>query len=109
MDTQCVLLPNIHHAWYRTIQANGGEGDEEELQEEYGGYSAAFAALHNAAVPPTDPLPDVANPRTFLASSLAGLSSRQPGTVRQLVATMVPENAQQALQSYCSSAGVLIA
>lgn len=79
------------------------------MQEEYSGYSAAFAALHNAASTPSDPLPEVGDPRTYLASSLAELSSRQPGTVRQLVATMVPENAQQALQSYCSSAGVLIA
>lgn len=90
-------------------QANGGEGDEEDLQEEYSGYSAAFAALHNAAAAPVDPLPDVADPKRYLASSLASLSSRHPGTVRQLVATMVPETAQQALQSYCSSAGVLIA
>ena len=37
-------------------------------------YTAAFAQLHNAAVPDTDAVPDVQDPKQNLAASLARLS-----------------------------------
>ena len=46
---------------------------------EYTGYSAAFAPLHNAAVSPADPLPDIPDARQYLAASLARFSQVTAG------------------------------
>ncbi len=44
----------------------------------FGGYSAAFAQLHNAARPSEDPTPDVHDPQRHLAAELARFSQARP-------------------------------
>jgi len=44
----------------------------------FGGYSAAFAQLHNAARPSEDPTPDVHDPQGHLAAELARFSQARP-------------------------------
>ena len=91
--------------------ADGGDGDEggeEPGEEEFGGYSAAYARLHNAQRPERDPLPGVPDGRTALAAELGKLAAAQPGRVPQLVAAACSPEQQQKLAQWCQAAGVRI-
>ncbi|KAK9819488.1 hypothetical protein WJX81_001683, partial [Elliptochloris bilobata] len=85
-------------------EADGGDGDDE-----FAGYSAAFAQLHNAARPSEDPTPDVHDPQRHLAAELARFSQAHPGRVPALVQANVAAEQQQRLQAYCQACGVSIA
>ncbi|KAI3438113.1 hypothetical protein D9Q98_000554 [Chlorella vulgaris] len=93
--------------------AAGAEGGAEEAGEEEdyaaGGYSAAYAKLHNARKPDRDPLPDVADAKLALAEALGKMAAAQPGRVPQLVQAALPAEQQQKLAGYCQAAGVAIA
>ncbi|PSC72253.1 Exportin-2 [Micractinium conductrix] len=92
--------------------ASGGEEGGEEGgagEEEFAGYSAAYARLHNAHKPEVDPLPDVKSGQAALAQALGKLSAAQPGRVPQLVGAALSPELQQTLAGYCAAAGVSIA
>lgn len=92
-------------------RAHEATGDDEDDggDEEYTGYSAAYARLHNAAAPQQDLLPEVGEPRAYLASALAKYGVSQPGRVHRLVAAHVQQDMQAKLDTYCQAAGVSIA
>ncbi|KAK9829548.1 hypothetical protein WJX72_006417 [[Myrmecia] bisecta] len=92
----------------RTVPIVGPE-DEEAEADDYGGYSAAYAQLHNAHVPTVDPVADVKDVKQHLALSLSNFSRSQPGRMPGLVATNVSPEMQQRLQGYFQSAGVSVA
>lgn len=58
------------------------DDDDVEVQV---GYDATYSRLHFAARAPSDPFPEVDNPCTFLANSLHGLCSAQPGRIPALI------------------------
>ena len=91
---------------------DGKEGDEEENgreeEEEYSGYSAAYAKLYNAAKPEVDPLADVANAAADVAVRLSTWSQQSPGRVARLLAGAPPE-AHVALTQLCQRTGTVIA
>lgn len=72
----------VSEQWASAAGAEQDEGTTDEL--EYTGYSAAFAQLHNAAIPQPDPLPDIPDARQYLAASLARFSQviAQPPVLR---------------------------
>lgn len=95
-------------------EANGSAGSADEggaaaeEEEEFAGYSAAYARLHNAAQAEQDPLPDVTNARVEVARRLAACSAQHPGRLPALLAARVSPEGQAALQQVCALAGVTI-
>ncbi|GAB4819020.1 hypothetical protein N2152v2_006066 [Parachlorella kessleri] len=98
--------------------AGGESGLDDGEVDEYAGYSAAFARLHNAhrqeggkqelalRSPEQDPVSDVRDAKAFLATSLASYSQQHPGKVPALVQAQVPPEGQQKLQAMLQAAGV---
>ncbi|KAL6780583.1 hypothetical protein ACKKBF_B12565 [Auxenochlorella protothecoides x Auxenochlorella symbiontica] len=86
--------------------ASGDEAGDEEAGVGAGGYSAAFAKLHNAQRVEPDPLPGIKDAGVFLAASLAKRGAAAPGTVPALVAAHVSADHQAKLASLASRAGV---
>lgn len=81
----------------------GGAKDDDNS-----GYQAAYSQLLFAQTTQPDPLPDIQNGHRFLVDSLAKLSQiRSGGEIKGLIAQM-PADHQQALQKYCTEAGVQI-
>ena len=88
--------------------SEAGAGDEEAPEEEYGGYSAAFARLHNAHRPEPDQLPEVTDARTYLAQALGKAAASSPGRLPALVAGQLSPELQQKLAAIVQAAGVAI-
>jgi len=87
-------------------EINGAVEDEDE----YSGYTASFARLHNAGTVNTDPLPEVKDPKVFLAQSLSRLSQTCPGQIGPLIQNSLTDGGKrEALAGYCSTSGVHIA
>ncbi|KAL4452248.1 hypothetical protein ABPG75_007910 [Micractinium tetrahymenae] len=89
--------------------SGGEEAAEEPGEEEFAGYSAAYARLANAQRPDQDPLPEVKDARAALVQALGSLAAAQPGRVPQLVTAALSPEQQQKLAGYCAAAGVTIA
>eukprot|EP00887_Chlorella_sp_A99_P002133 scaffold21.g2133.t1 len=89
--------------------ASGGSGEEEAADEEFAGYSAAYARLHNAHRPERDPLPDVKDPQAYLVQALARHGAAQPGRVPALVAAQLSPELQQKLAGMAAAAGIAFA
>ncbi|KFM24134.1 Exportin-2 [Auxenochlorella protothecoides] len=86
--------------------SSSDEAGDEEAGVGAGGYSAAFAKLHNAQRVEPDPLPGIKDAGVFLAASLAKRGAAAPGTVPALVAAHVSADHQAKLASLASRAGV---
>lgn len=88
----------------RRIPAKGGADEENVDPDEFTGYTAAFAPLHNAAAVDRDPLAGLPERKQLLANSLAAASKQSPGQLAGLV-QQVPEFKEKIL-TYCQSLGV---
>lgn len=97
------------------LGGGGGKGGREQAEEEDGGgeefagYSAAYARLHNAAQVEVDALPDVADMRADVARRLAAYAAAHPGRLPPLLAARVSPEGQKVLQQLLVHAGVTIA
>lgn len=108
------LLVALVHA----ITGGGGEdqkGDQkasnqndEDVEDYFAGYSAAYAKLHNAAYVEVDPLPEVQDAKAEALRHISVWSSKHPGRVASLLAAS-PADVQAALSAACQKAGVSIA
>ena len=90
------------------VQSGIGEGDEAG-EDEYTGYNASYAPLHNAAPAEQDMLPDVSDARVYLASSLASFSRSHTGQVSNLIQQHLVPDLQPKLQTYLQTAQVSLA
>ncbi|CAM6025473.1 unnamed protein product [Sphagnum balticum] len=77
------------------------EQDVPDLDEVVG-YTAVYAQLHNSSKAEDDPLKDVKDPKEFLAKTLGGVSSQQPGKLPSIIQGLEPSN-QTALGHLCST------
>ena len=83
---------------------DGGDGGlGEELAA---GYSAAFAQLHHAQRKEKDPLSDISDVRSYLALSLAKLSSAQP--LAALISRVVSQESQSVLGGWLQAANATL-
>merc|ERR1711936_1015897 len=73
--------------------------------EDTPGYQTAYSQLIFAGKPDSDPVAGVGDPKQFLASSLAKLSSTQPGRLAPMM-SQLQEQPKQFLQQYLQQAGV---
>jgi len=89
-------------------QPAGALVEEENEEGISGGYSAAFAKLHNAALLEPEALPNVPDASRYLAESIGKYSQAHPGRVAALVQHIQPQGQQQ-LQQYCQTVGISIA
>lgn len=106
------LLAGIAHR-LGANEANGGGSpasveDAGEVDEEFAGYSAAYARLHNAARTEPDLLPNVIDIRAEVTRVLGAYSAQRPGHLQHLLQGAPPE-AQSALQKAFQLAGVTLA
>lgn len=87
--------------------ANGGahSGEDDGGDEEFAGYSAAYAKLHNAARAEVDPLPDVKDAKVEVMRQLATYSGTHPGRLTTLIQAAAPEG-QAAFQHMCQQSGM---
>ncbi|XVE73690.1 hypothetical protein DITRI_Ditri11bG0139400 [Diplodiscus trichospermus] len=65
------------------------------------GYTATFVKLYNAGKKEDDPLTDVKDPKQFLVSALAKLSSLTPGRYPQIISEYLEPANQAALLQLC--------
>ena len=87
----------------------GGAGEEEEEEgAAAAGGGAAFARLASAARAETEPVPEVRNPKQFLAASLARLSQQQPGTLGPRILASLGPTSQASLLKICADHSALI-
>merc|ERR1711970_1426530 len=73
--------------------------------EDTAGYQTAYSQLIFAGKPDSDPVAGIGDPKQFLASSLAKLSSTQPGRLAPMM-SQLQEQPKQFLQQYLQQAGV---
>ena len=73
--------------------------------EDTPGYQTAYSQLIFAGKPDSDPVAGVGDPKQFLASSLAKLSSTQPGRLAPMM-SQLQEQPKQFPQQYLQQAGV---
>ena len=90
------------------VQSGFGQ-DEDAGEDEYTGYNASYAPLHNAAPAEQDMLPDVSDARVYLASSLASFSRSHTGQVSSLIQQHLVPDLQPKLQTYLQTAQVSLA
>lgn len=88
----------VKMAGYRNDNEHAIEGDEEEGPEEFTGYSAAYAKLHNAPVPEIDLLPGVKDAQADVAGLLTAFAGQNPGRLQKLVAHLGDDKAQTAVR-----------
>lgn len=69
------------------------------------GYTAQFAELKNSIVAESDPWPEIASPRNFLASSLFKLMSSNPGRLATIQNRLQYETKEK-LKQFCVVAKV---
>lgn len=79
--------------------------DAEDVIIETTGYTAQYSELVNSVNPEQDPLPEVQNPRDFLAKSLFKLMSSQPGRLAAIQNLLHPETKEK-LKQFCVVAKV---
>mmetsp|Transcript_22084 Transcript_22084/g.77407 ORF Transcript_22084/g.77407 Transcript_22084/m.77407 type:complete len:992 (-) Transcript_22084:120-3095(-) len=85
------------------------EEDAELALEENTEYTAQFAQLAFAAEAEQDPVPEFGEAREFLVRSLAELSTKPGGdSVKSVIESLFPPEAQVALQKYFSVCGVTL-
>lgn len=118
VDCPALQTPSAATLWGKLLSGTVSllEGDDalqngvvenEDLDEgEYGGYSASFAPLHNAAPTEQDVLSDIPDGKRFLASSLGTFSRSHNGQVSNFIQQYVPADLQPKLQTYLQSAQV---
>ena len=87
----------------------GGGLDDDAGEDEYTGYNASYAPLHNAAPAEQDMLPDVSDARVNLANSLATFSQSHAGQVSTLIQQHLVPDLQPKLQTYLQTAHVSLA
>mmetsp|Transcript_40918 Transcript_40918/g.105829 ORF Transcript_40918/g.105829 Transcript_40918/m.105829 type:complete len:971 (-) Transcript_40918:235-3147(-) len=112
-----LVAPQAGEAWAKLLngvlelleRGDDGTNGAAPEEDEYSGYTASFAQLHNAGAVEKDPVPEVKDPKAFLAQSLARLSQTQPGQIGPRVQQVLEGPKQQALLGYCTAAGVQIA
>merc|ERR1719219_2359868 len=75
--------------------------------EDTPGYQTAYSQLIFAGKPDSDPVAGVGDPKQFLASSLAKLSSTQPGRLAPMM-SQLQQQPQVFLQQYLQAAGVTL-
>lgn len=81
--------------------------DDNDVEDYFAGYSAAYAKLHNAAHVEVDPLPEVMDAKTDTLRHISAWSTKHPGRLTVLLAS--DANVQAALGAACQSIGVIIA
>lgn len=87
----------------------GVSQDDDAGEDEYTGYNASYAPLHNAAAVEQDMLPDISDARVYLANSLASFSRSHTGQVSGLIQQHLVPDLQPKLQTYLQSAQVSLA
>lgn len=81
--------------------ADEGEGEGEGLEEAFGGYQTSFAQLQQAGKREEDPLPNIRDPKEFLARSLGGLLKQSQGKFLGVLQTALPPENVEALSQLC--------
>eukprot|EP01018_Ginkgo_biloba_P023988 Gb_25747 [translate_table: standard] len=85
---------------------------EEEIEmpdlEETVGYTPAFAQLYNAGKKEEDPVKEIKDPKEYLVTSLAKISSQAPGKYPAIIQQSLEPPIQTALAQFCSSYGCTI-
>ncbi|ORY84121.1 putative importin-alpha export receptor [Leucosporidium creatinivorum] len=101
-----MLTPPSVSAWWVPLNTSANAADDEvevaDLEET--GYQASFSKLGASERARPDPVAHVAEPRTYLATSLVAASQARPGQIRPLVEAVGPEFATPFL-SYLSANG----
>lgn len=83
--------------------------DDNAGEDEYTGYNASYAPLHNAAGAEQDMLSNIADARVYLANSLATFSQSRSGQVSGLIQQHLEPEVQPKLQNYLQTAQVSLA
>mmetsp|Transcript_23877 Transcript_23877/g.39266 ORF Transcript_23877/g.39266 Transcript_23877/m.39266 type:complete len:210 (+) Transcript_23877:376-1005(+) len=84
--------------------------DDEALLDDYdeapGGYTAAFSQLQFAPRPQIDPVPNITDPKHYLAAFLSTISSSHPGQLIPLIQQSLPAESQAILSRYFATANI---
>ena len=84
------------------------EGQDGGQEEEFSGYSAAYARLHNAARVERDPLAGVTDVKLQLVEILAAAGNNAPGRIPTMM-QHAPPSVQEKLTTYCNVRGISLA
>lgn len=102
-------LLTILVSYIEGVTANGGgHGDDPAGLDGDAmvGYSAAYAQLHHAQRKEVDPLPNIADVREYLATSLCELSHQHP--LASVISQVLPNESQNTLRGYFQKANATL-